>query len=32
VDPDCSIDPRSKAAGFVYACCCRAAGDLELEA
>jgi ferredoxin-NADP reductase len=32
MDPDCGIDDRSKAAGFVYACCCRALGNLELEA
>jgi ferredoxin-NADP reductase len=32
VDADCGIDARSRAAGFVYACCTRAAGNLQLEA
>jgi ferredoxin-NADP reductase len=29
---ECGIDAKTKAAGFIYACCSRAFGDLELEA
>lgn len=31
VSDDCAIDAKSKAAGFVYTCCTRAVGDLELQ-
>jgi glycine betaine catabolism B len=29
---DCTIDAKAKAAGFIYACCSRSLGDLELQA
>jgi ferredoxin-NADP reductase len=32
LDEACEIDARTRAAGFVYACCARAGGDLELDA
>lgn len=32
LDESCEIDARPRAAGFVYACCARAGGDLELDA
>jgi glycine betaine catabolism B len=27
----CEIDAKTKAAGFVYACCCQSVGDIEIE-
>lgn len=32
VDSECTIDTKSKAAGFIYSCCTRASGNLVLEA
>jgi ferredoxin-NADP reductase/pSer/pThr/pTyr-binding forkhead associated (FHA) protein len=32
VSKECEIDAKTRAAGFVYACCTRALGDLELDA
>lgn len=32
IDRECGIDARSKEAGFIYACCTWATGDLELQA
>ena len=32
IDKECGIDARSKDAGFVYACCTWAVGDIELQA
>jgi glycine betaine catabolism B len=32
VNEECEIDAKTRAAGFVYACCSRALGDLELDA
>ena len=32
MSPTCEIDEKTKAAGFVYTCCCTAKSDLELEA
>lgn len=32
VGSDCEIDEKAKQAGFVYACCCTAKSDLELDA
>jgi ferredoxin-NADP reductase len=32
VSEECEIDAKTRAAGFVYACCCRASGDLVLDA
>jgi ferredoxin-NADP reductase len=32
IDKECGIDVRSKDAGFVYACCTWATGDIELQA
>ena len=32
VSEECEIDAKTKAAGFVYACCTRALGELELDA
>ena len=32
VSEDCEIDDKTKAAGFVYACCSRSLSDLELDA
>jgi hypothetical protein len=32
VSEECEIDAKTRAAGFVYACCSRALGDLELDA
>ena len=29
---ECEIDAKTKAAGFIYACCSRALGDVELDA
>jgi glycine betaine catabolism B len=29
---ECAIDGKTKAAGFVYTCCSRSLGDLEIEA
>jgi glycine betaine catabolism B len=29
---ECDIDAKTKVAGFVYTCCSRSLGDLELEA
>lgn len=31
-DEHCGIDAKSKAAGFIYACCTRATADLQLDA
>ena len=32
VSEECEIDAKTKAAGFIYACCSRSLGDVELEA
>ena len=32
VSEECEIDAKTKAAGFIYTCCSRSLGDLELEA
>ena len=32
ISPECEIDSRQRAAGFVYACSCMAKSDLEVEA
>lgn len=32
MSPDCEIDEKTKAAGFVYTCCCSAMSDLEVDA
>jgi glycine betaine catabolism B len=32
ISEECEIDAKTKAAGFIYACCSQALGDLELDA
>jgi ferredoxin-NADP reductase len=32
ISDECEIDAKTKAAGFIYACCSQALGDLELDA
>jgi ferredoxin len=32
VDGECTIDAKSREAGFVYSCCTWATGDIELQA
>jgi len=32
VSEGCEIEAKTRAAGFVYACCTRALGDLQLDA
>jgi glycine betaine catabolism B len=32
VSEECEIDAKTKAGGFIYACCSRSLGDVELEA